>query len=336
MLKKKVITILLIFTVCMIAITSIGQTGEAKYKIRIASHHPEKHEAIKVLKTIKETIEEKSNGDIEITIYPGGQLGDYTTIYEEVMRGTIEMAHICTTGRYDEKMEMNYLPYLFINYEQIAKVYFPGSYFFDKYVELNKNLGVKLLGIYTEGFIGVGTKSLPKEIADPKVKKNELIRVWPSNIAKLVMEDMGYSTLTIPFSELFTALQTGVADGWFGGTSELNYVGFRDAIKYYIPYNICIESTVYIINEKYFNSMPEKYQKLIEDEFSKAALASFSTCEIQDKLYIQKLADYGIKIVDLSDEQRAVIADHIRRVTWPKLVDKFGREIMEGLQNDLK
>jgi len=48
---------------------------------------------------------------------------------------------------------------------------------------------VKLLGVYLEGFIGVGLNSLPEGLADPTVKKKELIRVWPSNVAKLTIQD---------------------------------------------------------------------------------------------------------------------------------------------------
>ena len=335
-LKMKGIAILLVLAVCMIGVTGISQAAEAKYKLKLGSHHPDSHQAIQTLKNIKAVIEKESKGDIEITIYPGSQLGDYTLMYEEVMRGTLQMAQICTSGQYDKKMEINYLPYLITNYDQIPKVFSPGSFFFKKYEEINKNLGVKLLGIYVEGFVGVGTKTIPKELADPMVRKNELIRVPPMDIFTLAIQDMNYKTTTIPYADLFSALQTGIADGWFGGTAELNYLGFRDAIKYYIPYNVCIENTSYLINAKLFDSMPKQYQKLIEDQFLKAARNSVKECETQDKLFLKKLVDYGIKIVDLSDKQRGVIADHIRKVTWPKYGSMYGKDIMDGLKADLK
>jgi len=327
----------LIIVVCIIAMTGISQATEAKYKIKIAGMQPEDHITTQVLKNIKKNIERESNGDIEITIYPGSQLGDYTVIYEELMRGSIEMAHICQTGQYDEKLEMNYMPYLITDYNQIPKIFSPGSFFYDKYVELNKNQGVKLLGIYTEGFPGVAMGgTIPKGVGDPKVIKSELVRVPPMDIINLALQDMGYNTVTIPYSDLFSALQTGVADGWFGGTAEVNYLSFRDVIKYFIPYHEHLENTSYLMNQKFFDSLPENYQKLIESECMKAAQESFRTCEEQDKLYLQKLADFGIEIVDLSDEQRAVLAEHVRKTTWPKLVDKLGNEILEGLKSDLE
>jgi len=337
MLKKRLIVILLIFVVCMITMTGISQAAEAKYKIKLAGIHPEDHIVTQTLRNIKENVERESNGDIEITIYPGNQLGDYTAVYEELMRGSIEMAHICQTGQYDEKFEMNYMPYLITDYDQIPKVFSPGSYFYDKYAELNKNQGVKLLGIYTEGFPGVAMRdTIPKGVADPKVKKSELVRVPPMDIINIALQDMGYNTVTIPYSDLFSALQTGVADGWFGGTAELNYLGFRDVIKYFIPYHEHLENTSYLMNQKFFDSLPEKYQKLIESECMKAAQESFKTCEEQDKLFLQKLADFGIVIVDLSDEQRVAVAEHVRKTTWPKLVNKLGNEVLEGLKSDIE
>ena len=334
--KMKRIVILFVCTIFMIGLTGISLAAEAKYKIKLGSHHPDSHKAIQTLKNIKEFIEKETKGNVVISIYPGSQLGDYTLMYEEVMRGTLQMAQICTSGQYDKKMEINYLPYLITNYNQIPRVFSPGSFFFKKYDEINKNLGAKLLGIYVEGFVGFGTKTIPKDLANPNVRKSELIRVPPMDIFTLAIQDMNYKTTTIPYADLFSALQTGIADGWFGGTAELNYLGFRDAIKYYIPYNVCIENTSYLINAKYFDSMPKEYQKLFEDQFQQAARNSITECENQDKLYIKKLADYGIKIIDLSDKQLSVLADHIRKVTWPKYAAMYSKEIMDGLKADVK
>lgn len=330
---------LVVYVMMALAVALCGYSGNAeakKYRITVASHHPESHEAIKTLKQIKEKLAKASNGELDLRIYPGGQLGDYTLIYEEVMRGTIQMAHIAIPSQYDEKIEMNFIPYLFENYDQLKDVFAPGSYFFDKYTQIHKKQGVKLLGIYAEGFIGFGTKTLPREYANPLVSKKELIRVPPMDVYKLTTEDMGYKTTTIPYSDLFSAIQTGVADGWIGGSPELNYLSFRDAIKYFIPYNPFMENTGYFINDTFFQSLPGTYQKLICDAFQEAAVQSYTACKAADEFYLKKLEEYGIKIVTLTDAERKVIADHVRKTTWLKLNDKFGADVMEKLKADLK
>jgi TRAP-type C4-dicarboxylate transport system substrate-binding protein len=305
------------------------------YNLRVASHHPESHEAIRVLNRIKKKLADKTNGQLILTIYPNGELGDYQDVYEELIQGTIDLAHIAIPSKHDERIEMNFIPYLFENYNQITKVFSPGAFFFEKYKEIHKNQGVILLGIYAEGFIGFGTKTIPRFVSDAKIRKRELIRVPPIDVFRVTTEDMGFRTATIPYSELAEAIKIGMVEGWVGGTPELNYLSFRESIQYFIPYNSFIENTGYFISARIYETLPGIIQKAISQEFLEEALNSFTTCEKSDRLYLEKMKEYGITIIDLSDNQRRQIADHIRAKTWPKLSQKFGSEIMEGLKGDL-
>ncbi len=172
------------------------------YKLRVASHHPQNHEAIRTLNRVKKKLVDRTNGQLILEIYPGGELGDYQFIYEELMQGTIDIAHIAIPSKQDERIEMNFIPYLFESYKQIPKVFSPGSFFYEKYREIHKNQGVILLGIYAEGFIGFGTKTVPRSFSDPKIKKRELIRVPPIEVFGLATQDMGFRTATITYSEI--------------------------------------------------------------------------------------------------------------------------------------
>lgn len=54
--------------------------------------------------------------------------------------------------------------------------------------------------------------------------------------------DMGFSETTISYADLYTALQTGVVDGWTGGMPQLNYTDFKDVINHYVHYNMFAEN----------------------------------------------------------------------------------------------
>lgn len=313
-----------------------GTTQGETIKLRIAGQHPVDHLATQALNRIKERIETESDGRFEVTVYPANQLGDYTLVYEEVMKGTIDIAHIFVPSTYDPKLEMSSIPYLVSNYDEMAKLFSPNSFMYKEYEKLHLAQGVKLLGIYTEGFIGQGMLKMPANPADPTAKKNTMIRVAPIEVYKLGAEDMGFTTTTIPYADLYSALQTGVADGWVGGTAALNYQSFRDVIKYYIPYNVMVENTAYLMNNELFESLSPEDQKIITDAFAEEAAASIQTCQEEDEKYMKLMADAGIEVYDLSDEELKAYADHVRSVTWPKLENQFGQEILDGLLNDLK
>jgi len=53
-----------------------------------------------------------SKGRITVKIYPANQLGDYTQVFEELRRGTIDMAQITVPSQFDTRLEVVYLHYL--------------------------------------------------------------------------------------------------------------------------------------------------------------------------------------------------------------------------------
>lgn len=331
------------FICVMVLILSLAACGgggeEAKVdviKLRIAGQHAGEHPATIALNRVKERIEKESNGRIQVSVYPSNQLGDYTLIYEEVMKGSIDMAHIFIPSQYNEKLEINSIPYLVEDYEAMKKVFSPGSFFYDIYDKMQEDLGVKLLGIYAEGFIGYGTKTLPEELKDPTIKKTTLIRTPAMDVYKLATEDMGYPSTTIAYADLYSALQTGVADGWVGGTALMNYLSFRDVIDNFIPYNCFVENTAYIMNNDLWASLSDEDKNIISNAFMDESKTSFQTAKQEDSKALEDLKEEGINVVEFTPEERNAVADHVRKTTWPKLEDKFGKDIMEGIKQDIQ
>ena len=73
-----------------------GKSGEEKevYTLRIATHYNQEHLGYASLTRIKEELESKSDGRLDVTLYPSSQLGDYTLTFQELSEGTVDMALI--------------------------------------------------------------------------------------------------------------------------------------------------------------------------------------------------------------------------------------------------
>jgi TRAP-type C4-dicarboxylate transport system substrate-binding protein len=305
------------------------------YKLRLAGMSSLESPETIAMQAAADAVKEATGGKVEIQVYPASQLGDYTQVYEEVMRGTIDMA--CTTipGTYDAKVEMCYVPYLVTNYEEYAKVYTKGSFFYDKYNELQNNQGIELLGFVPAGFIGIGAAKLNTEGLFEPAKKAELIRVPSLETMKMLVEYTGFNTTTIAYADLYSALQTGVADGWFGGGALLNYNSFRDVIKYFVDYRFLNDVYPVIINQKTLQGIPEEYQQIIFESFEKACLDSASSIEAADAQAMKDMAAYGITVIEPTDEERAALAEAVRTNLWPELTQFYGEDIMNGLLEDV-
>ncbi len=77
-----------------------GDGGVAEYSadnpitLRLASDAPKEHIATGLNKDACAMVEERTEGRVKVQYFPASQLGDYLTVYEEIVRGTIDLAQI--------------------------------------------------------------------------------------------------------------------------------------------------------------------------------------------------------------------------------------------------
>lgn len=317
--------------------SSGGSSGGEKVKIRLSGLYPDEHPTTQSLIQFKEEVEKNSNGQIEVTVYPANQLGDYTLVYEELMKGTIEMGVITVPTQFDSNLNINSINYLAETYDQAKDIFAPGSYLFNTNVDLHKALGVKFLGFHFEGMTGIGTTKELTNPADPTTDKGILLRIPPIELFKDTMVNMGFRTVSIPYAELYQALQTNVAHGWAGGSPVPNYTDVGDVIKYYYEYNNWFETTSIMMNQNLFDSLSDANKKIIEDASNALYLRSLELSKENDKLYMQKLADEkGVQIVSFTADELKKIGDHIRATNWPTLNSMIDQDILDGLMASYK
>jgi len=303
--------------------------------LKVSCQQVEDHETTKAIRRIAEKVQTATDGGLVLELYTNSVLGDYTTIFEELMLGSIDMAIMSITGQYDTRLELLFIPYLFTDYTEAKKVFGPGSNTYSIYTEIVNGLGLEPLGIYGEGFVGVGTTKLDPNYADPTASKTTLLRVPAIESNKILVEAMNYPTVTINYSDLFSAMQSGVCDGWFGGTAELNYVAFRDVIKYYICYNGVLENAGILVNQEKYNSLPDNYRQILADACIEECLGSFDRASEIQTDNLNKLRDYGIEVIELPKDQLNKIAEHVREITWPVMENSLTSEVMDAVRKDL-
>lgn len=281
---------------------------------------------------IKERIEEESNNRIKIDVYPDNQLGDATQVYEEIIRGTIDIAHISVPDQFDSRLGIGFLPYIGRDYNEIRKVLGADSFLFQEMSKIQEELNVKFFAYYAEGFNGVASVKKPKNISDFS-DKGILIRVPNLTPFKYAVESLGFRTTSMPYIDVYSSLQTGVVDGWIGGTSMINYIVFRDVIKYFTQYNTTFEATQYIMSMKAWNKLSSDDQEMFTRIFTEEASKSFVEAESYDQLGMIKLRESGIETIEFSSEVLKIMADHVREESWPKLEKLYSQELLDGLKS---
>lgn len=320
---------------------SSGSAATASYSaekpltLRYANQHPIDHVAYASAEAIKAEVEEKTGGRVLIDIYPASTLGDFEQMYEEVIRGTIDIAHISGSDRFDPRCNASLIPYITYTYDGLEDTFGPDSYVHQQLTEAYNKLGVTFMGVYCEGFCGVGIGKQLKNANVSNADKDALIRCVGFSAVKASAERLGFRTSTIPYSDTFTAIQTGVVEGWIGGPPNLNYLTFRDVIKYYYQYSFFHEATQMMVSNKAFEKLTAEDQEILREAMSKQCVASYTNCKEEDDKYRDLLRDEGIEVIMFSDDELKAIAEDIRDNAWPKVEDFFGKEFMDGLRADI-
>lgn len=316
--------------------TDTGTTPPAdQVTLRMASDHPIDHIATRANEKLIADVLAATDGRIKIDLYPASQLGDYNTVYPEIVKGTIDIAHITIPDSLDGRLGAAYTPYLTTGYDQAKIIYAPGGYLYNEFDKYNSVLGVKFLGFFIEGYIGMGTVSEPKDMFTPGTEKGLKIRVWAAPASREPITDLGYTAITVPYAEAPTAIQTGVVDGWIGGTPNVNYHWVGEVIKnFYVTY-MNAESTSYVMNQAKFDSFSPEDQQILLDAFANASNSSFVDAAAEDAVWIEKLKELGVTVTIYTPEQIQALADFVRTNTWPKLESVYTKELLDGLKAEV-
>ena len=309
-----------------------GSGGTQTYNLRLATLYPTEHELTVSAQAACDQIAEETNGAVNIQIFPSDQLGDYTSVYEEVMKGTIDMTINTMVTTYDPTLEMLTIPYLASSYDEAKEIFCdPNSYFFQTVREHQQALNIETLGIYISGAMGVGAaKSIPN-IMDPSTSKSVLIRCPSMDSYLWTAQGFGFNSVTIAYSELYSSLQTGVCDGWIGGGAYVNYISFRDVLSYFCDARYLYENIVCIINKELFDGMPAEYQTIIQNAFTESTNSFTDQMEALDEQAMQDMADMGIEIYRPTDAEYEAMREHFRATIWPNYEGTLDPDVYNSL-----
>ena len=279
-------------------------------------------------------IAEKTADHVKITVHPASQLGDLTQAYDEIIAGTIDMGLFTVYGTYDIINEINFTCFLTNNLDEFREVYAPGGFIYDTLEKVQADRGVKLIGFWPSGYLGLGFAKLSEGadvLFDPTAPKAELLRVPGMDTMLASAQALGYKTTTINYSDVYTALQTGVCDGSWNGGAYANYQSFRDVLKYYVDYRVCNDVYSMVMNSEKLASMPEEYQTIIVETLQEVLDEGVTKIGEQEDQSLKDLEDYGIEVIVPTDEQRAAMKAYFVENVWPTFAQYYGQDVIDKL-----
>ena len=325
----------LVMAVALFVVFSAASAWAAPLTLKFAGIGAVEHSSTKEMNQFAKNVEEKSDGGIKVRVFPASQLGDYTLVYEEITKGTVDMALIPIPTEYDSRHQITLVPGLAKDYKEIGTVFAKDSWLYNVCDKLHKDLDVVFLGFQIEGFGGIGSVKPVNEPLDPNSKKDMLCRISTMELDKFVIDAMNYSSVTIPYADLYTALQTGVVEGWYGGAALHSYEGYRDILKNYYNLNLFVESYQFVVSKKTWDKLTPEQQTLIVSEADDLCKRSVGIAEEEENHYLQLMKEGGMNVYTYSADELAPLHNKIQSDVWKKLDKLLGKELADDLQKQM-
>ena len=329
-MKKNLINKLAMAVTLSVSLTSVAQAVTLKL-----SHVRPQETAIDMdAKQFADNIKSATDGKVKVKIYAASALGDYTVVQERVGLGAVDMAVQPPASGVDKRFQIVYMPYLVKTWDDAQKIFAKGSPMRQTVSDLYDKQNISVLGAWPVYFGGVSLNKEIDDAANPMTNKGAKLRVPPIKTFQMTADNIGFIGSPLPFSEAFTAVQTGVVDGVMGSGAEGYYASFRDVTKSYLPINTHFEMWYLIINKDVFSDLKEAQQTKLISAAEKFELTRWQNARGDQAKNEQLLADAGAKIIPVSNAQIDAHAKIVRDQVWPEIIDDIGSDWAQGVLDE--
>jgi TRAP-type C4-dicarboxylate transport system substrate-binding protein len=254
----------LLFSPAFVLAEGVQEGAVETVELTLATINPESSHLGKSLLALAESIEEKSDGAIQVRFFGGGQLGDASTLYESVIEGNIDMI-LSDTGWFSEQHpEFDVLEsyYLFKGKDHYLSVLnTPGSlsFFEDKILE---NPGLRTI-MYAGGMERDIISTFRIDSIDDLQGHTMRSRNVPTEMEWWRL--LGARPVPVAFQEVYTAVQTGIVEGSQNSLDAMIRMRFVEVNNYIARTQHSIHLGMVVMNNEKFESLSKSLQRAIVD-----------------------------------------------------------------------
>jgi TRAP-type transport system periplasmic protein len=211
----------------------------------------------------KKEVESRTNGGIEVRIYPSGTLGNERETIEQIKAG-ITHSYIASTGGiapFYPLIDLINTPFLYSNIED-AYAFYESDFIRDFKEDIRKKTGLYVLEFLPVAFFQFSNSTRP--IREPSDLKGLKMRTMTAPLHMEFMKALGASPTPIAWSEVYTALQTNVVDGQHNPLWVVKMGKLYEVQKYLTISNHMPATYTFIVSDKWFRSLSPEEQDIIK------------------------------------------------------------------------
>jgi tripartite ATP-independent transporter DctP family solute receptor len=274
---------------------------------------------------VAENVAERTDGRVELDVYPDSQLGSETEMLEQIQVGSMQAGAIMVGSMQtlDMRMAIEDLPYMWADIENAREAY--RGEFGEELAGIMDEQGMTQIGYLEWGFRHITNNDRP--IVEPEDLEGMNIRVAETALRVDAFEQVGALPTVMAFSEVYGALQQGALDAQENPLANIVAPRFYE-VQDYLSLTGHFYNTVMVVAESdIWDDISEEDQQVIIEEFDEASEVVQSENDEMEEEYLAELEENGMEINDNVDTEAFREAMLPVYEEWEE--DVFGEEMMD-------
>lgn len=275
----------------------------------------------------------RADGRLELEYQPGGTLGDWTSLFEQTVRGVTPMTLTFGVADIDARFDVGFLAYIVDSWDSAKELYGPGGKMIDFYQVVAADHDLVVLGTSPVDFAGIAMRKGQNKtpVSFPEDGAGIQMRVPGIPVAVERFKAWGFNPVPMPYSELYTALQLGTVDGRAFGTPPEIWE-MRDVLENFIFTRDYFEHAFWFANKTWWNGLTEEERASIRSAVNIANEWAWERAEAESADLLKNITDEGIKVVELTPKQLEAAKELVYKNEWPFMEEKLGADTMNMLR----
>ena len=272
----------------------------------------------------------KANG-LSTKIYPRLSLGNEDEKLDQVSQGLLEIScsDLSKVGQINPDIYGFNLPYLFQSVAHLDRV-IKNTDFMEKINLATAKQGVRVLALIPAGgFMGLSNSK--HRVKTPADMQGLRIRAKNKNQTKFI-EAWGAGTVIIPWSEIYTSLQTGVADGYLNSAIVPLMFKHTEVLKYFSDIRYRIILRLGICSEEWFQGLDAKTRDLLGKAVVEADKANRVWQAKVEKKALEDLRAAGVEVYVNTPEEAAQFRAKVQPLYTDVVSEKVAKDFITAAE----
>ncbi|MGE9290427.1 MAG: TRAP transporter substrate-binding protein DctP [Puniceicoccales bacterium] len=310
------------FTLLLLLLLSGCHREHSPHELKVASILPPDHPTSHALRFFQETLEERSEGAIKIRLFSGSQLGNANDSIELARGGNIEVVQCSAVHLSPFRPLFNALglPFLFRNREHRLNA-LDGD-LADPLRETLAEMDLILLAVLDAGSRNLMTKTGP--ITEPNELSGLKIRVMPSQTMVDSINALGATAVAMNQGDVYTALQTGVLDGWENNPpTTLNFRMYETGCTHFAWSRHLAVPDFLLMSQSAYLKLPEHLRAVVMEVADETQRLQRDLWIAAETDAIESLQIQGMEFNDVNQQAFASQVEELYRQTYEQFGPDF-------------